>query len=279
MSLERIHAFAILAYRDSPYLEECIQSLKQQTVKSEIFISTATPSSFLTSVSKKYHIPLCVNKNSGGITSDWSFAYNVCKAQYVTLAHQDDVYLPLYTESCLSAVPGRKSSDNVIIFTNYRELFEAKIRNYNLNLFIKRMLLLSFLFKQNIHSTILKRIILSFGTPIPCSGVMYHKEYIGSFSFSKIFQCNMDWDAWIRLSKIKGSFIYIRKGLLIHRIHSDSQTSLQIKNKIRKKEDTVIFERLWPNSLSRLLSKIYSLSLKSNKTFYSTTRVNKHGRN
>ena len=42
------HTFAICAYKESPYLEECITSLMEQTVKSEIFIATSTPNKLLT---------------------------------------------------------------------------------------------------------------------------------------------------------------------------------------------------------------------------------------
>lgn len=260
-----MHTFVILAHKESPYLEECILSLKNQSVKSDIIMTTSTPSKFLDSFSHKYNIKLLLNTQSPNIASDWTFAYKSAKTEYVTLAHQDDIYLPRYTKDCLSAIQIEKNNDDAIIFTNYQELFRNKIRSYNFNLFIKHLLLLPFLFQRNIHSTVLKRIILSLGTPIPCSSVMYHKAYIGPFSFSQIFQCNMDWDAWLRLSEIRGSFIYIKKRLVIHRIHSDSQTSLQIKNKIRKKEDALIFERLWPRLLSRILTSIYSFSLKSNK--------------
>ena len=41
------HTFAICAYKESPYLEECIQSLMNQTVKSDILIATATPSKYI----------------------------------------------------------------------------------------------------------------------------------------------------------------------------------------------------------------------------------------
>ena len=37
------HTFAICAYKESPYLEECIKSLKNQTIKSNILIATSTP--------------------------------------------------------------------------------------------------------------------------------------------------------------------------------------------------------------------------------------------
>ena len=37
------HTFVICAYKESPYLEECIQSLQAQTVSSQILMVTSTP--------------------------------------------------------------------------------------------------------------------------------------------------------------------------------------------------------------------------------------------
>ena len=51
------HTFAICAYKESPYLEECIKSLKSQTVKSNIIIVTSTPNQFISDLSEKYHLP------------------------------------------------------------------------------------------------------------------------------------------------------------------------------------------------------------------------------
>ena len=41
------HTFVIPAYKDSPYLESCIQSLLNQTMKGEIVLTTSTPSLFI----------------------------------------------------------------------------------------------------------------------------------------------------------------------------------------------------------------------------------------
>ena len=41
------HTFAICAYKESPYLEECIKSLKNQTIKSNILIATSTPTDYI----------------------------------------------------------------------------------------------------------------------------------------------------------------------------------------------------------------------------------------
>ena len=38
MQQEIIHTFAVCAYKDSPYLEECLRSVTRQTVKSEVYL-------------------------------------------------------------------------------------------------------------------------------------------------------------------------------------------------------------------------------------------------
>jgi len=265
MIRDGIHAFAVLAYDSSPYLEECILSLKKQTVQSQIYITTSTPSPFLEDISRKYSVPLVINKGTGGIVSDWSFAYSQCKTEYLTLAHQDDVYLPEYTQFCLKMAKEDASAQDLIIFTRYSELIGKRERNSGIHLFIKDILLLPFLFKKRICSFLLKHLILSFGNPISCPTVMYHKAAIGDFEFSEDFQCNMDWDAWLRLSCKKGAFVRIKHKLVKHRIHNDAQTSRQIRGNIRQKEDRLIFERLWPKPIAVALSSAYSLSTRFNK--------------
>ena len=44
------HTFVICAYGDSPFLEDCINSLLSQTVKSNIILYTSTPSVFIDSI-------------------------------------------------------------------------------------------------------------------------------------------------------------------------------------------------------------------------------------
>ena len=50
------HTFAICAYKESPYLEECITSLMEQTVKSEIFIASSTPNKYIDDIAAKYNL-------------------------------------------------------------------------------------------------------------------------------------------------------------------------------------------------------------------------------
>jgi len=257
------HTFAVVAYKDSPYLEECLLSLLRQTVKSEICISVSTPSLSVDRLAERYNIPILVNTKDGGIACDWTFAYNNCKTKYLTLAHYDDIYLPKYTERCLSAA-GNKPF--LIAFTDYAELMpDNTLRKISVNALVKAALKTPFLIKRRISSGGVKKAVLSFGNPIACPAVMYNREDIGYFEFSGDLSYNMDWDAWLRLSSRRGDFVYIKDRLLLHRLHKGSQTSLLIENKVRKQEELYLFRRLWPGPVARVLSDVYSLGAGSNK--------------
>lgn len=258
---ESSHTFVIAAYGDSPHIEECICSLRGQTIKSKINITTSAPSPFLRRISEKYNIPLIENNCSKGIASDWSFAYKNCSTKYLTIAHQDDIYLPTYTELCLSAACSYPGA--LIIFTNYNELREYKAAFPAINFLIKGLLLSPFLFKKNISSPSIKKEILSFGNPICCPTVMFNKENTGFLEFSNDFNVSLDWYEWLKLSKKKGSFVYLRKKILLHRIHESSASSLMIANQMRKSEDEIIFKSLWPRFLAKIFANLYYLASKS----------------
>ena len=62
------HVFSICAYGDSPYLEACIRSLKEQTVPSHIILCTSTPSSYIDRLAWRYGFP--------GVCAPWGEQYN-----------------------------------------------------------------------------------------------------------------------------------------------------------------------------------------------------------
>ena len=41
------HTFVICAYKESEYLEECIKSVKNQSVRSKVIIATSTDNLFI----------------------------------------------------------------------------------------------------------------------------------------------------------------------------------------------------------------------------------------
>ena len=55
------HTFVVCAYKESPYLEECIRSLENQTVPSHIILVTSTPNSYIEGTAKKHGVELFVN--------------------------------------------------------------------------------------------------------------------------------------------------------------------------------------------------------------------------
>jgi glycosyltransferase involved in cell wall biosynthesis len=260
------HSFSILAYKESQYLDDCIRSLLNQFLSNSIiFIATSTDNSLIRELSEKYSIPVYINTSSTGIASDWSFAYQCAKTRYVTLAHQDDIYLPDYTHECLKAA--ERYPDNLITSTDYFEIFNQKYKVSTPNLMIKFLMLRPFyLFSQGLSALALKKMMIMLGSPICCPSVMYNKENIGNYNFDPSFKINLDWNAWINFAKRKGAFIYLNKRLIAHRIHPDSETCRGIDDNTRHKEDLYMFKKLWPHFLVKLIFRIYSLSYITNKT-------------
>jgi len=257
------HTFVILAYKKSPYIEKCIKSITSQSVKSNCIISTSTPSNFLSSLAQKYKIKIKINRHPKGIADDWSLGLAVAKTKYVTLAHQDDIYLSNYLEENIKAA--KKHPNNIIIFSDYSEIHNNKNMSSNLNLFIKRLMLLPLVFANYcIGKPILKKVLVAFGNPICCPSVMYNKNMIGKFRFDNSFQINMDWKAWYDFTHKRGDFIYINKILVKHRIHKKSQTFSGILTNKRQQEDLRIFSKLWPKPITRLLFIFYKPGYKSN---------------
>ena len=62
------HVYAIPAYGDSPYLESCIKSLKEQKVASPVILCTSTPSPFLADMAEKYDLPYYIREAIYGMT-------------------------------------------------------------------------------------------------------------------------------------------------------------------------------------------------------------------
>jgi glycosyltransferase involved in cell wall biosynthesis len=258
------HTFVIPAYKNSGFLEECIRSLQKQTVPSTIIIASSTPSDFLAATAGKYGIEIRYNENTGGIADDWNFAYRICQTDYVTLAHQDDVYLPDYTEKCLAAIEKKGNSDTLLVFTDYRIINATLSKGTSFIILVKKLLLLPFLLKSGYRNRVMKRGILVFGNPVSCPTVMFNARKIGPFEFSREYRYNLDWEAWLRLSDYTGKFIYINRKLQLHRIHSESQTISQISDNNRAKEEEMIFGLIWKKPFARMIFSLYRYAARLN---------------
>jgi glycosyltransferase involved in cell wall biosynthesis len=257
------HTFAICAYKESPYLEECIQSLLRQKSESKIIMATSTPNTCIQALAKRYNINLYINEGESGITQDWNYAYRMADTDLVTIAHQDDIYLEGYGEAVIEAMGSRKLP--LIAFTDYGELRDGQRTISNTLLNIKRVMLLPLRFRGLWSSRFIRRRILSLGNPIACPAVTFMKKNLPEEIFTSGFRSDEDWEAWERLSKKRGEFLYLCQIGMFHRIHNDSETSAILGEHARSAEDYAMFCKFWPKSVARLLTRWYSKSEDSNQ--------------
>lgn len=255
------HTWVVCAYRDSPYLEECIQSLLHQTVKSRIRIATSTPSGLISTIAAKYGLQVFVNNGKAGISGDWNFALRTAETELVTIAHQDDVYETVYTEEMLKRM--NRCGKPILYFTNYGEIRNGERETKNRLLRIKRVLLMPNRLFPGLKFA--RRASLAFGNAICCPSITYLKSVVGSDPFSDRFRSNLDWELSEKLSREKGQFVYHPRILMYHRIHGESTTTEIIGDHQRTAEDFEMMKKFWPERIAGWLSSRYSKSEESNK--------------
>lgn len=95
------HTFVVCAYKENPHLEQTVESLEKQTVKSKIILSTSTPNDHIKTICEKHGIEMFVNPHPHLAGGDWNYGYSRAKAELVTIAHQDDIYEPDFLEVTL----------------------------------------------------------------------------------------------------------------------------------------------------------------------------------
>lgn len=257
------HSFAICAYGQSSYLEECIRSvLAQEGSTSEVFIATSTPSEWLSAVAERYDLPIYVNTGEHGIGQDWNFALSKASGQYVTLAHQDDVYLPSYARVALEYLC--RSSTSLIFFCNYGEIRRGEACDQSRLLSIKRSLLRPLAGGSFASSKWMRRRILSIGSAICCPSVTLNMNVCPTQPFRLNMKSNLDWDAWEQLSRMDGEFWYDSRILMRHRISEESATSALIEDGTRAQEDYEMIKRFWPQPLASLMYRVYAKGMDSN---------------
>ena len=257
------HTFVICAYHESEYLENCIRSLKKQTTLSNVILSTSTPNQTIYALCEKYGLPLFVNTGEKGIAEDWNFGYSCAESPLVTIAHQDDLYEPNYLEVMLDRL--NHAVRPLIAFSDYAELRADQAVLDNRLLKIKRIMLSPLRFGAFQKSIFIRRRILSFGCPVCCPSVTFVRDNLPEQIFTSHFKSDVDWQAWERLSRENGSFVYISKILMRHRIHEGSATTQIIGESLREKEDYEMLCKFWPAWIARQIERLYKQGEKSNQ--------------
>ena len=254
------HTFVICAYKESDYLEECIESLKKQKIKSNIIIVTSTPNNYIKKIAEKNNLELYVNDGDKGIGQDWNFGVSKTNTKYVTIAHQDDIYNSNYLEEIVKRI--KEGREFIIAFGDYREIKNGKVIPLTKNLKIKKFLLSPLLKGGNKNRA--KKFALKFGSAICCPCVTINTDITGKKPYKTHFKCDLDWDTWYEFSKTDKEFLYINKELMCHRIHEDSETSNLIENNTRLQEDYEMLKKFWPKFIAKLIMKFYSKAINTN---------------
>ena len=212
----RLHTFVILAHNESDDLEECIKSVLNQSVKSNILMVTSTPNDYILDLASKYSLGIMVNEEESNKGSDYNFAINSCNTKLVTIAHQDDLYDRNYTKEILNCY--KKHKDATIIFTdNYEIKKDIKIKKSKRLICQKYFLLpLKYSFFQN--KKFFKIRALRRNKYICTSSITFNKKEIKYDLFPVNLTYDNDWKGLLDLANNNSRFIYLSKRLVGYRI-------------------------------------------------------------
>lgn len=248
------HSFIICAYKESPYLEECVESIMKQKSHSYVAIATSTPCDYIDNIAKKYNLEVFVRNGESDIKNDWNFAASCAKTKWVTVAHQDDVYACDYSEKITEAV--ENCENGILAMTDYHTLINGAVSD-NKNTRIRRFLRVLLKSRRLSSYRWIKRMILCMGNSICCPTVAYNKEKIDGDIFTSELKFNIDWDTFLKFADYDGRFIYVNKPLVNYRVHDGATTKACMENNIRIKEDTIMFNKFWPGWIAKLIMHFY----------------------
>ncbi len=250
------HTFVICAYGKSKYLEQCVKSVVGQSVPTTVLMCTSTPSEYISDIADRYSIPLYIREDKSNIRDDWNYAYNLADTDFVTVAHQDDVYHKDYVKYMLAKLKACKKDEVIIYLTGYRPLKNGRV-SLDINCLLRAMLRLPLRSKLLRKMAWIRKMSLAFGNSICCPTVTYNKSRLGENVFTSEMDFNIDWDTFYKLSKLRGEFVYEAKSLTLYRIHDEATSKDFINNNKRVAQDTEMFEKFWPKPIVKILMKLY----------------------
>lgn len=261
------HVFAISAYKESPYLEECILSLLAQEGGSEVFLCTSTPSEYLRKLSEQYHLPLFVRDGQASLRDDWNFCLRTAREQgadLCTIAHQDDVYLPGYKKAVTEAFEAYEDRlPALVVFTGVSNINACSEKTHGGAEKVKKVLRFPLRYPVMNRSKFWKRAALSFGNPVPCPACTYSLKELREDVFQTDSHFVTDWEALLKIAAKKGRLICIEKPLMNLRIHADQETARTMRDGERTAEEAAVFASLHTKPVAALLTDVYKNAQKT----------------
>lgn len=259
------HTFVLCGYKESPYIEQALESLERQSVKTSILLSTSTPNDYLKDLCERHGVPMVVNTGKSGLGEDWNFGYDKAETKLVTIAHQDDLYSPDFAKRVLEVANRCDEGKLQLLYTDYYELRNGQRVEDNRLLKIKRIMNAPMRIPACASSVLGKRLLLSFGDPICCPSVTLHKPVAGKSAYVTGYANSSDYRTWVKYALRPGRFVYIPEILMGHRIYAGSTTTKNLAENVRKKEDLEVLSGLWPKPIAALINRAYATSEKSNE--------------
>jgi glycosyltransferase involved in cell wall biosynthesis len=256
-----VHSFVVPTYGRSPHLEDCLQSLRSQALRSVVVVVTSTPFEGIEALCAAHDARLVVHGPNRGIGDDWNRALEAATTPLVTVAHQDDIYLPRYSAEMVDAY--RRNPEAAFFFSDSGEITEdGAPRDGGINLRIKRLLVsAAFLGRRTASGPLARRVLLGLGNAVVCPSVTLNLGAAPGFRFREDLRTNMDWLAWLDLSE-RAPIAHLPHRLMDHRVHTRSETARCLDDGSRRDEDALVFGRLWPAPVAALIGRCYSRSYK-----------------
>ena len=245
--MKDIHTFVILAYHENDNLEDCIKSVLNQSVKSNVVIATSTKNDYIIELASQYSLGVMVNDKASNKGSDYNYALNTFNTKLITIAHQDDIYDRNYVKEILNCY--NKNNDISIIITDYYLIENSKKIKNNKTMFFKRLLLKPLKHKYCQDKKYFKKLSLKYGKSFCTSSVTFIKDNIEKDPFPTNLTYNNDWEGFLNMIDNSKRFIYLNKKLVGYRQNKE------MINKKKIKEDIKIYKKLWPDWLIDYLYK------------------------
>ncbi|MDO4487928.1 MAG: glycosyltransferase family 2 protein [Eubacteriales bacterium] len=251
------HYFAVCAYRESPYLEACLSSLKMQKGRCNVIVCTSTPNEHIMGLCVKYGFPLYVREGEPSLRDDWNFAAETAEAlgaSLLTIAHQDDRYAPEYSErvtkyfefGAINMVVTR--CDNI---DEHGRKFTGKAER------VKRFLRWP-LSVWALSSTMWGKMhALKYGNAIPCPGVTYNLDLLELPIFDNDYRFVIDWEAFRKIAELPGQIVACEEPLVEIRLHKDSETVNTMNNDLRYKEELEMFKSFHSEGVAKFIARFY----------------------
>ncbi len=249
------HTFAVCAYKESSFLEECVESLVEQSTPTNIIVCTSTPCAYIENIAKKYDLPYYVRDGKSDIQDDWNFACEMADTDWITVAHQDDKYHKHYVEEMLKKI--EEDKDALMYMSGYAPIKHGQVST-DINCKIRRLLRTPMKWKCCSSSIFWKKRTLCLGNSICCPAVTYNAKQIGKPIFTSPYKFNLDWDTYLKLAEMKGRFLYTDKSLTYYRVHEEATTMEFIKDNGRYREDSIMFNKFWPKWVTKCIMKFYT---------------------